>query len=281
MKKLFTILATVVLTISCAICLAACGKKAKKLKVIDVPLTAESYAYAVKKGNTELLTSVNELLADMKASGELDTLINSYFNGSATFTYTNPAKKDGCLIVATNAYFPPFEYYEGSKLTGVDMEIASKLAAKLGKTLYIDDMEFDSVLASVGAGTCDIAMAGLTVTEARKEIYDFSTEYYESAQVLITTEDNKEFDGKTAEEIEEILKTKSKKYTIGTQVGTTGYMYSNGDEDFGYDGFTNLTTTTYTNGTLACMDLKNGKIDAVIIDKQPAIMITKSVNGNK
>ncbi len=58
-------------------------------------------------------------------------------------------------------------------------------------------------------------------------------------------------------------------------------MYSNGDADFGYDGFTNLTTTTYTNGTLASMDLKNGKIDAVIIDKQPAIMITKSINGDK
>lgn len=281
MKKLFTILATLVLTISCAVCLAACGKKAKKLKVIDVPLTAESYAYAVKKGNSELLASVNELLTEMKTSGELDTLINSYFNGNATFTYTNPASKEGCLIVATNAYFPPFEYYEGSKLTGVDMEIASKLATKLNKTLYIDDMEFDSVLASVGAGTADIAMAGLTVTEARKAIYDFSQEYYESAQVLITTEDNTEFDGKTAAEIEEILSAKKKSYKIGTQVGTTGYMYSAGDDDFGYDGFKNLTTQTYTNGTLACTDLKNGKIDAVIIDKQPAIMITKSINGDK
>ncbi len=173
MKKLFTVLATLVLTISCAICLAACGKKAKKLKVIDVPLTAESYAYAVKKGNTELLASVNELLTEMKTSGELDTLINSYFNGNATFTYTNPASKDGCLIVATNAQFPPFEYQAtGTALSGIDMEIASKLAAKLNKTLYIDDMEFDSVLASVGSGTADIAMAGLTVTEARKAIYD-------------------------------------------------------------------------------------------------------------
>ena len=281
MKKVLTVFMTLVLTISCAICLAACGKKAKKLKVIDVPLTAESYAYAVKKGNSELLASVNELLTDMKASGDLDTLINSYFNGNATFTYTNPASKEGCLIVATNAYFPPFEYYEGNKLSGVDMEIASKLATKLGKTLYIEDMEFDSVLASVDKGTADIAMAGLTVNEARQKLYDFSEEYYESAQVLITTDNNTEFDGKTAEQIEEILKTKAKKYNIGTQVGTTGYMYTHGDEDFGYTGYENLTTSTYSNGSLACMDLKNGKIDAVIIDKQPAIMITKSINGDK
>ncbi|MCR5307804.1 MAG: transporter substrate-binding domain-containing protein [bacterium] len=281
MKKLFTILATLVLTISCAICLAACGKKAK-LKVIDVELTAESYAYAVKKGNSELLASVNELLTDMKASGDLDTLINSYFNGNATFTYTNPASKEGCLVVATNAQFPPFEYQAtGTALSGIDMEIASKLATKLGKKLYIDDMEFDAVLASVEAETADIAMAGLTITDERKLKFDFSEEYYESAQVLITTEDNTEFDGKTAEEIEAILKTKKNSYKIGTQVATTGYMYTAGDEDFGYDGFKNLTTATYSNGTLACTDLKNGKIDAVIIDKQPAIMITKSINGDK
>ncbi|MBP5446265.1 MAG: transporter substrate-binding domain-containing protein [Acholeplasmatales bacterium] len=280
MKKLLTVLLTLVLTISCAISLAACGKKAK-LKVIETSLTAESYAYAVKKDNAELLASVNELLADMKADGSLDTLINSYFNGNATFKYTNPTSKTGCLIVATNAYFPPFEYYEGSDITGVDMEIAYKLAQKLGKTLYIDNMEFSSVLASVQSGIADIAMAGITVTEARKEMYAFSTEYYESAQVLITTEKNTEFDGKTASEIEAILKEKKSSYTIGTQKGTTGYMYSAGDEDFGYDGFTNLKTVAYSNGALACTDLKNGKIDAVIIDLQPALMITKNINGDK
>lgn len=281
MKKLLTVLLTLVLTISCTICLAACGKKTKELKVIDVPLTAESYAYAVKKGNTDLLNAVNELLTEIKGNGRLDQIINSYFNGNATFTYTNPTSKDGCLVVATNAFFPPFEYYEGNKLTGVDMEIASLLAAKLNKTLYISDMEFDSVLASVETGTADIAMAGLTVTEERKKSYDFSNEYYESAQVLITTSDITEFDGKNASQIEEVLKGKDKKYTIGTQQGTTGYMYSHGDEDFGYDGFTNLNTTVYSNGTLAAMDLKNGKINAVIIDKQPAIMIARNINNSK
>ena len=281
MKKVLTLVLALVLTVSCAICLAACGKKQTKLKVIDVPLTAESYAFAVKKGNTELKNSVNELLTELKGNGKLDEIINSYFNGNATFTYTNPTSKDGCLVVATNAFFPPFEYLEGDKLTGVDMEIASLLAKKLNKTLYIDNMEFSSVLASVGQGLADIAMAGITITDARKALYDFSDEYYESAQVLVTTNNVKEFDGKSATEIENILKTKDKNYTIGTQKGTTGYMYSNGDEDFGYDGFTNLTTTAYSNGTLACMDLKNGKINAVIIDKQPALMITKNINGDK
>lgn len=280
MKKLMSLLLTLVLTISCTVLLAGCGaQKSKKIKVVDVALTAESYAYAVKKENTALLESVNELLTEMKANGKLDQLINKYFDGNATFTYTNPTSKEGCLVVATNAFFPPFEYYEGNKLTGVDMEIASLLAEKVGKTLYIADMEFDSVLASLTSDTADIAMAGLTVTEERKKTYAFSQEYYESAQVLMTTEDVKEFDGKTADEIVEILKKKNMKYTIGTQQGTTGYMYSHGDEDFGYDGFTNLNTTVYPNGTLAAMDLKNGKINAVIIDKQPAIMIAKNINN--
>ena len=280
MKKLMSVLLTLVLTLSCVVFLSACGaQKDKKLKVIDVPLTAESYAYAVKKGNTTLLTAVDELLTEIKDNGKLNEIITKYFDGNATFTYSNPASKEGCLVVATNAFFPPFEYYEGNKLTGVDMEIASLLAEKLGKTLYISDMEFDSVLASLSSDTADIAMAGLTVTDERKQSYDFSQEYYESAQVLITTEDVTEFDGKTADEIVEILKKKNMKYTIGTQQGTTGYMYSHGDEDFGYDGFTNLNTTVYPNGTLAAMDLKNGKINAVIIDKQPAIMIAKNINN--
>ena len=280
MKKLMSVLLTLVLTLSCVVFLSACGaQKDKKLKVIDVPLTAESYAYAVKKGNTTLLTAVDELLTEIKDNGKLNEIITKYFDGNATFTYSNPASKEGCLVVATNAFFPPFEYYEGNKLTGVDMEIASLLAEKLGKTLYISDMEFDSVLASLSSDTADIPMAGLTVTDERKQSYDFSQEYYESAQVLITTEDVTEFDGKTADEIVEILKKKNMKYTIGTQQGTTGYMYSHGDEDFGYDGFTNLNTTVYPNGTLAAMDLKNGKINAVIIDKQPAIMIAKNINN--
>ncbi len=278
MKRSLTLVLAALMTIVALLSFTACGNKAANVKVIDTELTAESYAYLVKKGNTEMKAKVDELLKELKASGELENIINSFFNGDATFEYENPASKEGCLVVATNAYFPPFEYYNGNKLTGVDMKIASLLAEKLGKTLYILDEEFDSVFTSVDKGEADIGMAGITKNPTRELSYDFSEEYYTSAQVIIVREDDTTFDGKNAEEIEAILKGKDKKYTIGCQKGTTGYMYTAGDEDFGYDGFKNLTANAYSNGALAGKDLSNGTIDAVIIDKQPAIMIAKNIN---
>lgn len=211
-----------------------------KVKVIeDIELTAESYAFIVKKGNSELQAKANELLNELKDSGELDSIINSFFDGSTTFTFENPSSKDGCLIVATNAYFPPFEYYEGNKLTGIDIQIASLLAEKLGKQLYVEDLDFEAVFTSVSQGLADIGMAGITKNEEREKSFDFSIDYYESAQVLIVKADDTTFDGcKSAEEIEAILKEQNKSFSIGAQSGTTGYMYANGDEDFGYEGFT-------------------------------------------
>ena len=184
------------------------------------------------------------------------------------------------LYVATNAYFPPFEYFEGKSFTGVDIEIADRLAQKMGKTLYVEDMDFDAIIPTVQQGDCKLGMAGITVNEKRKEQVDFTAEYYESAQVIITKAGDTTFDGCTsAEEIENILKTKDSNYIVGTQNGTTGFMYSFGDEGFGYDGFKNLTTKGYTTGALAVKDLANDKINAVIIDKQPAIMIAESTQG--
>ncbi|MBO4473140.1 MAG: transporter substrate-binding domain-containing protein [Clostridia bacterium] len=278
MKKIIGIILAIITIVSCVFAFAACSK-GEKVEVKSIELTAESYAFIVKKGNTTMQTAANELLASLKASGELDAIINSFFDGSATFEYTNPASKDGCLVVATNAYFPPFEYYNGNKLTGVDMKIASLLAAKLNKTLYILDEDFDAIFTSVNAGEADIGMAGITVTAARQEIYDFTNEYYESAQVIVVKESDTLFDNcTTAADVEKILSEQDKSFIVGAQNGTTGYMYSAGDEDFGYDGFANLTVNGYKTGALAIKDLSNGKINAVILDKQPALMIAKATN---
>ncbi len=278
MKKFLSLTLAALMLLSACVLFTACGKTTN-VAVKDIELTAESYAFVIKKGNTEMQTAANELLAELKASGELDNIINSFFDGTATFAYTNPASKDGCLVVATNAYFPPFEYYEGNKLTGVDMKIASLLAEKMGKTLYILDEEFGSIFTSVDSGEADIGMAGITVNEKRLALYDFSDEYYTSAQVIMVKADNTEFDNcKTAADVEAILASKDKNYIVGTQNGTTGYMYTAGDEGFGYDGFKNLTTKGYSNGALAGKDLSAGTIDAVIIDKQPALMVAASIN---
>lgn len=286
MKKLLAIVLSSAMLVASVVAFAACGNTVKVKVYSEIELTAESYAFAVKKGESEVKTQANALLAEIIEDGRLDAIINSFFDGTSTFTYANPvssvptgADRSSYLIVATNAYFPPFEYYQGKLYTGVDIEIAKLLADKMEKTLFVADMEFDSIIPSVTSGNYDIGMAGMTITGARLETVDFTTEYYESAQVLITREDDDRFANcTTEEEIKTVLKAQEKSFVVGTQQGTTGYMYSYGNEDFGYEGFANLTTNSYTTGALAVQDLKNKKIDAVIIDKQPAIMIAASVN---
>lgn len=284
MKRIITL---VLATVLIATCFTACSAKSAQVKVYkEYDLTSEKYAFAVSKENTDLKQQANSLLSELASNGELEKIINSFFDGTAEFVYENPttsvpsgSDRDNYLVVATNAYFPPFEYYEGNKLTGVDMKIASLLAEKLGKTLYINDMEFDSIISSVKNGESDIGMAGMTVNETRLKEIDFTTEYYESAQVIIVREDDKVFaDCKSVEDIVAKLSEQDKKFVVGTQNGTTGFMFSAGNEDFGYDGFKNLTTKSYTTGALAVKDLSNGKVDAVIIDKQPAIMISANIN---
>lgn len=285
MKKIITIMLAMILSVVAVFAFTGCTPAKKKLVAYtDIELTSETYAFAINKSNTDLKNSVNGILADLEESGELATIINSFFDGNATFTYTNPAaptaaNRSSYFVVGTNAYFPPFEHYEGNKLSGIDMQIASIIATELDKTLYIKDMEFDSLIPAVEIGEVDIAMAGMTVNEERLKTVDFSTGYYTSAQVITVVEGDKTFDGcVTAADVEAVLAQKGKDYKIGTQNGTTGYMYSAGDEGFGYDGFKNLTTKGFTTGALAMQDLRNGKVNAVILDKQPTIMITNSMN---
>ncbi len=279
-KFLIAALMLVAVIGTCFAFTACNGTKAEKVKVIDIELTAEDYAFCVNKNNTALVEQANAFLAQIKANGTLENIINSFFDGNATFTYENPANKDGCFVVATNAYFPPFEYFSGNKFTGVDMQIAKLLADYLQKPLYIDDMDFDAVLTSVQGGHADIGMAGLTVNAERLKTLAFTDSYYSSAQVLVVKESDASFDScQTADDVIAVLAQQTKSYIIGAQNGTTGFMYSNGDVDFGYEGFANLTTNGYTIGALAIKDLSNGKINAVIIDKQPAIMIKDSTNS--
>lgn len=280
-KKILYAVAAFAFAVVAAVSATACSKS-EKLSVKDIELTTEEYAFAIDKENTTLLNQVNGYIAEWKKDGSLNKLINSYFDGNATFSYSNKttSPQSGDFVVATNAYFPPFESYnDNHDFVGVDIEIAYNIAQKLGKTLYVYDMDFESIIGSVDAGESDIGMAGMTVNATRLEQVNFATPYYTSAQVITVLKTDTTFDNcTTAAEVEAILSAKDKSYTIGTQAGTTGFMYSNGDEGFGYEGFTNLTTNAYSTGALAMMDLVNGKINAVILDKQPSIMIAKSIN---
>ena len=260
----------------------ACGmnEDKKEVKVIEIDLTSEEYAFGVDKNQPELLADVNEFIAKIKEDGTFDEICNRYFGDGEPVPVTS-AKLDpnkDQLVVATNASFEPFEWTKGESYLGIDMEIAKALADALGKELVIQNMDFDAVCLAVGQQKCDIAMAGLTVKEDRKEYVTFTDSYYSASQKLIVLEGEDKFDDcKTAEDVEAILKTLGKDVKVGVQNGTTGQFYCEGDEEWGFDGF-DFQTVAYKNGSLAVQDLINNNIKYVIIDSAPAKCITEAIN---
>lgn len=280
MKKIVSLILAVAFVAIGVLSLASCTKSAK-VKVIDIALTNEQYAYGVKKGDSDLLAKVNTFLKKITSDGTFDAIVNKYFGDgkpSAVTSATKDSSKDQ-LVVATNAAFAPFEYKEGDSYYGIDMEIMKALADYLGKELVIDNMDFNAVCTSVGQGLCDIAAAGLTVNETRKEIIDFSNTYYNASQMLIVKSDDTTFDAcKTVADVEAILGKYTSSTKVGTQNGTTGYFYSKGDADWGFDGFP-FTTVGYDNGALAVQAMQNGSVSFVIIDEAPAKKIVESVNN--
>lgn len=267
--------------------LAACGDNADsdqskdKVKIIDVSLTEEEYAFGVDKDQPELLEDVNTFIEKIKRDGTFDEIFNKYF-GDGTPTPVKSATLDTSkdqLVVATNASFAPFEYMEGDSYYGIDMEIAALLAEELGKELVVSNMKFESVCLSVGEHKCDIAMAGLTINEKRKESVNFSNSYYNAYQKLIVKADETAFDEcKTAADVDAILNAGDGTKKVGYQNGTTAYYYVTGDEGWDFDGL-KVEGKGYDNGALAVQDLINGNIDYVIIDADPAAYIVKNFNS--
>ena len=187
-------------------------------------------------------------------------------NGSADLK----SVESGKLIMATNASFPPYEFYEGDKIVGIDAEIAQAIADKLGMELVIDDMEFDSIIEAVKGGKADIGLAGMTVTPDRQEEVDFTVSYATGVQVVIVTEDS---------EITSVddLFAEGAMHAIGVQRGTTGDLYVQWDlVDAGL-----ATIDQYSKGVDAVQALKTGKVDCVVIDNEPAKAFVNEVEGLK
>lgn len=251
------------------------------VKVVDINLTEEEYAFGVDKSQPELLEEINTFIAEIKKDGTLDEIFEKYFGGGEPTEVVSAAfdeSKDQ-LVVATNAAFEPFEYTKGAGYYGIDMEIASLFAQKLGKELVIENMDFDAVCLSVGQQKCDIAMAGLTVNTEREEYVTFSESYYQASQVVIARGDDTAFDGcADAASVETVLNGLTAESRIGVQAGTTGQFYIEGDEDWGFAGLP-AECVPYKSGSLAVQDLINGNIDYVIIDAAPAASITAAINA--
>jgi polar amino acid transport system substrate-binding protein len=300
MKKIVSLILAFAMLCGAAFALASCGDGGDSepvVKVVDIALTEEQYAFAVPKGNSALLTEVNALLTEIKGNGKFDEILDKYFgDGTPTPVVSATERKtDGSqLIVATNAAFAPFEYMEGSNYYGVDLEIMALLAEKLDKELYIYNMDFDAVCLAVSSqggsyegengdvtvqgGIADIAAAGLTINETRQQILDFSDSYYNASQMLVCAADDTTFDDcTTAEQVIAKLNTFGSDVKVGVQSGTTGQFFCEGDEGWGFDGFA-FDTVPYQNGALATQNVINGNIKYVVIDEGPAKAIVEKFN---
>ncbi len=250
MKKL---LALMLAAAMCFGLLAACG---------DSTSSAESSTAASTTEETQAPAESTAPAEEAQASAaETSTAEGT----TASFTTVT----EGELHMATNASFPPYEMVaDDGSFEGIDVEIATAIAEKLGLTLVVDDMDFGSVITSVQTGKSDIAMAGLTVNEERKENVDFTDSYATGVQVIIVPEDS---DIQSVDDLEGKM--------IGCQESTTGYIYCSDTPENGGYGEENV--TAFPNGANAVQALLSGKVDCVVIDSQPAQEYVKQNEGLK
>ena len=186
--------------------------------------------------------------------------------GEAAFTTVN----EGKLTMGTNAAFPPYEFYEGSNIVGIDAEIGALIAEKLGMEFEIKDMDFNGILGAVQNGIADIGMAGMTVTDERKEAVNFTSSYATGVQVVIVAEDS------PIASVDDLF-AEGASHVIGVQRNTTGDLYTTWDlEDEGL-----ATIDRYSKGAEAVMALKTGKVDCVVIDNEPAKAFVAENEGLK
>ncbi len=170
---------------------------------------------------------------------------------------------EGKLIMATNAAFAPYEYYDGDTIVGIDAEIAAEVASRLNLKLEIQDVAFDSIIAGVQSGKYDIGCAGMTITDERLQSVNFTTPYATGIQSIIVKEGS---------EITDIDTLIDGDYIVGVQQGTTGDLYMS--DDIGDDRI-----DRYNNGADAILALNNGNVDAVVIDNQPALALVEANEG--
>ena len=225
MKKALSLMTAAALVLS----LAACGSTASS--------AASTEAASPEAASSDAASSE---AASSEAASETET---------AELSTVEPGK----LIMSTNAAFPPYEMTTDSgEFEGIDIETAQAIADKLGLELQIDDMDFDAALLAVQQGKADMVMAGVTVTDERQNVMDFTDSYATGIQSIIVKEDS---------DIASVDDLAGKK--IGTQRGTTGYLYCS--DDFGDEN-----VVAYDNGLTAVQMLNNGQVDCVVIDNAPA-----------
>ncbi len=243
MKKVIS----TVLALGMALSLAACGGSSDSAAT-SAASSAASAASEAAVSETAESAAAESTAADSAEAADADMVL----------------VEEGKLHMATNAAFPPYEMTtDDGGFEGIDIEVATAIAEKLGLELVVDNMDFSSVITAVQGGKSDIAMAGMTVNEERKQNVDFTDTYANAVQVIIVTEDS---DIATVDDLDGKM--------IGVQQGTTGHIYC--EDDYGADH-----VTAYDTGATATQALLTGKVDAVVIDSEPAKAYVAENDGLK
>lgn len=276
LKKLAAI-ALAAATVATVASFASCSEDKQKLKVIEYTLTEEKYAFAVNEGNTAMKDSANAYLTQIKGNGTFDAIVKKYEDNDESKFVGNPVgtgdPSANALVVLTNTPFGQYEYVgDDGKYYGIDMEIAAGFAAYLEKDLYIKEWtDFDTILNQFTTYPDAIVMAGLSITEDREKIVDFTQEYITTGQAIIALSSDTTFDScKSIDDVTEKLASLSGK-KVGYQNGTTAGIFLD-------DYKTVVTATGYKTGVLAAQALLNGSVDYVVIDKSPAQSIVAQLN---
>ena len=231
----------------------------KAMKKLAALLLALSMAFALAACSSDQGSTPSPTVAPSEAgepsSQPSEAATEPTHDDNAAFTTVEPGK----LHMSTNAAFPPYEMTtDDGGFEGIDVEVADAIAKKLGLELVVDDMGFDAALLAVQNGQSDIAMAGITVKPDRQEVMDFTDSYTNAVQVIIVNEDS------PIQSVDDLVNAEM----IGCQRATTGYEYCAADPED--DGYGADHVTAYETGALAVMDLVQGKVDAVVIDNEPA-----------
>ena len=238
-----------------------------KKKVLAITMAALMAASLTAcGGGAKDTAAADTAAATTEEKAEDTTAAESKDETSAEATETEEAKDaaGGKLIMATNAEFPPYEYHDGDAVVGIDAEIAKAIADELGMELEIEDIAFDSIIPEIVSGKADMGLAGMTVTEDRMQSVDFSNTYAKASQKIIVTEDS---EIASPDDLKGVI--------VGVQLGTTGDIYVS---DLEADG---TTVERYNKGFEAVQALSQGKIDAVVIDGEPAKTFVAETEGLK
>ncbi len=236
--------------------------------VIGAMVFGAGCSSSTEETSTESAAQTQEETTEEAAEEEVQEEVAENDTTSEEVAAENVTLEEGMLIMSTNATFPPYEYYDGDTIVGIDADVAAAIADKMGLTLQINDMEFDSALAAVQTGQADMVMAGVTVTPEREENMDFTNSYATGVQVVIVPEDS---DITSIDDLQGKL--------IGVQQGTTGDIYCSDTPENGGYGEENV--QKFSSGPLAVEALKNGQVDCVVIDNEPAKAYVEANPGLK